>query len=50
MVDELVWGIVAINGTRSGYKYGNEDSKYQGKAKGILQVGGMDGEDGENIM
>jgi hypothetical protein len=46
----MVCGVVAINATRSGCKYGNEETRYQGKEMGMFQVGGMDSEVRENIM
>jgi hypothetical protein len=50
LVDEMVCGVVAINATRSGCKYGNEDSEYRGKEKGLCQVRGRCSEVGENVM
>lgn len=40
----MVCEVAAINATRSGYKYGNEDRRYRGKEKGLFQVGGAVGE------
>jgi hypothetical protein len=48
--DGVVCRVVAINATRSGYKYGNEESQYAGKEKRLFLVGGTDSKDGENVM
>jgi hypothetical protein len=47
LVDKMVCEVAAINATRSGYKYGNEENRYRGKEKRLFQVGGAVG---ENIM
>lgn len=33
LVDKMVCEVAAINATRSGYKYGNEDRRYRGKSR-----------------
>jgi len=33
LVDKMVCEVAAINATRSGYKYGNEDRRYLGKSR-----------------
>jgi hypothetical protein len=35
--DGMVCGVVAINATRSGYKYGNEESQYPEKRRGCFK-------------
>jgi hypothetical protein len=47
---EMVRGVVAINATRSGYKYGNEESQYPGKRKRLFQVGSTGSEEGQDVM